>query len=62
MNVEDRQKDADPHGRAVDERVVLNPCDFNHLSIGRGNQQSRPAGHDPQRIADAAMECVRYGE
>ena len=37
--VEDRQEDADPHGRPADELVVLQPRDLDHLAVGRRDQQ-----------------------
>ena len=50
--VENRQEDADPHGRAADELVVLQPGDLDHFAVGRRDQQARPRGHPPRRIAE----------
>ena len=52
MDVEDREKDADPHGRPADELVVLQVRDLGHRAVGRRNHQPRLLRHPPRRIAE----------
>ena len=38
VHVEDRQEDADPHGRAADELVARQPRDLGDCAVGGRNQ------------------------
>ncbi len=60
--VEDRQEDADPHGRAADELVVLQPRDLDHFAVGRRDQQTRPRpesarGGSRKKVDDQAQRA-----
>ena len=52
MDVENREEDADPHGGAVEERIVLQAGDLDDPAVGRGDYGPRLLGHPPRRIAE----------
>ena len=49
MHVENRQENADPHGRSADEFVVLEPRHLGDLAVGR----AKPTSRHPAELAAA---------